>query len=292
MACMSYREYKEVLKYRIQEQLGETAEVYFSEVAKNNVKKEAIVIDTVGEPFALQIHLDSFYREYEEKQDLTQNVDSILLLYGRRKEVPADWDFVHWEKIKQNVRIRLVRFAGNEEYLKDKIYKQVLDMAMIFTVVLEGGNEGEAYMAVTREHLKMWHISMEAVCMTAIENLKKEEFVIEDMYSFLPPEIADGLEKCPLFVFSSRNRMYGARAMLRKDMLKAFAEEQRSNLFILPSSVHETLLLRDEKGIEAEYLKGMVCTINVNANVIAKEDVLSDSIYYYDREKNELKIAL
>lgn len=292
MACMSYREYKESLKYRIQEQLGETAEVYFSEVAKNNVKKEAIVIDTVGEAFALQIHLDSFYREYEEKQDMTQNVDSILLLYRKRKEVPSDWDFAHWEKIKQNVRIRLVRLAGNEEYLKGKIYKQVLDMAMIFTVVLEGGKEGEAYMAVTREHLKMWHVSIEEVYLTAIENLRKEEFVIEDMYSLLPPEIADELGKSPLFVFSARNRMYGARAMLRKDMLKAFAEEQESSLFILPSSVHEVLLLRDEKGIEAEWLKGMVCTINVDANVISKEDVLSDSIYYYDRERNELRIAL
>lgn len=79
--------------------------------------------------------------------------------------------------------------------------------------------------------------------------------------------------------------------MLRADMLKTFADEKGCNLFMLPSSVHEVLLICDEKGICAAELKEIVMSVNGDPDVIAAEEVLSDSVYYYDREKEEIRIA-
>lgn len=93
-----------------------------------------------------------------------------------------------------------------------------------------------------------------------------------------------------LYVFTSKNRKYGARAMLRKDLLEKFAREQESSLFILPSSVDEVLLVREEDG-KAEILKQIVHDINNDPNIIRAEDVLSYSVYHYDWKSGENSIA-
>lgn len=94
-----------------------------------------------------------------------------------------------------------------------------------------------------------------------------------------------------VYIFSTKNRIQGARAMLRVDMLKTFADEKGCNLFILPSSVHEVLLICDEEGIGVAGMKATVRDVNHNSDVIEAEEVLSDSVYYYDRGKGEIRIA-
>lgn len=79
--------------------------------------------------------------------------------------------------------------------------------------------------------------------------------------------------------------------MLRVDMLKAFADEKGCNLFILPSSVHEVLLICDEKEMCVAELKAIVSSVNRDPDVIEAEEVLSDSVYYYDRGKGRVRIA-
>ena len=113
------------------------------------------------------------------------------------------------------------------------------------------------------------------------------------MASLFPTELAEELEMgIDMYIFSTKNRIHGARAMLRVDMLKTFANEKGCNLFILPSSVHEVLLICDEKGICAAGLKEIVMSINGDSEVIEAEEVLSDSVYYYDRGKGEVSIAV
>ena len=79
--------------------------------------------------------------------------------------------------------------------------------------------------------------------------------------------------------------------MLRLDILKTFADEKGCNLFILPSSVHEILLICAEKEMCVAELKAIVSSVNRNPNLIEAEEVLSDSVYYYDRGEGEIRIA-
>ncbi len=79
--------------------------------------------------------------------------------------------------------------------------------------------------------------------------------------------------------------------MLRADMLKTFANEKGCNLFVLPSSVHEILLICAEKEMCVAELKAIVSSVNRNPNLIEAEEVLSDSVYYYDCRIGEISIA-
>ena len=289
---MDYKTYKESLREKVQEELGENVSVYYTEMVKNNkVKKEALVLQTKEENTTPMIYVDSLLEAYACTGNIEESKNTVLEIYKGRDDVLAEWNGFDWEQVKPYIRIRLVRMDGNEEYLKDKPYKKVLDLAIIFVVLLNE-KEGEIAAQVLWTQMEAWGIDIEELYLTAIDNFRKEEFTITNMASLFPAELAEELEMgIDMYIFSTKNRIHGARAMLRVDMLKKFADEKRCNLFILPSSVHEVLLVCDEKGICVEGLKAMVSSVNSDPDAIAVEEVLSDSVYYYDMRKGKVRIA-
>ncbi len=289
---MDYKKYKESLKDKVQEQLGENVSVYYTEIVKNNnVKKEALVLQTKGEKTRPIIYIDSLLKTYACTGNIEESKNTVLEIYKRRDDVLADWNGFGWEQVKPYVRIRLVRMEGNEEYLKDRPYKKVLDLAIIFVVLLNE-KEGEIAAQVSWTQTETWGIDTEELYRTAMDNLRKEEFSITDMTSLFPAELVEVMPMgIDVYIFSTKNRIHGARAMLRVDMLKAFADEKGCNLFILPSSVHEVLLICDEKEMCVAELKAIVSSVNRDPDVIEAEEVLSDSVYYYDRGKGRVRIA-
>ncbi|MCI8851756.1 MAG: hypothetical protein HFE82_09555 [Erysipelotrichaceae bacterium] len=289
---MDYKIYKESLRDKVQEQLGEDVSVYYTEMVKNNnVKKEALALQTKGENTTPMIYVDSLLEAYACTGNMEESKNTVLEIYKGRNHVLADWNSFSWEQVKPYIRIRLVRMEGNEEYLKDKPYKKVLDLAMIFVVLLNE-KEGEMAAQVSWTQMEAWGIDIEELYLTAIENFRKEEFIITNMTSLFPAELAEELEMgIDMYIFSTKKRIQGARAILRVDMLKTFADKKGCNLFILPSSVHEVLLICEEKYMCVAGLKAIVSSVNGDSDVIAAEEVLSDSVYYYDREKEEIRIA-
>ena len=69
--------------------------------------------------------------------------------------------------------------------------------------------------------------------------------------------------------------------MLYEDTIKDFADKIGSDLIILPSSIHEVLILADNHTHEYEMFRDMVR--HVNAEDVPKEDILSDELYLYRR---------
>lgn len=86
--------------------------------------------------------------------------------------------------------------------------------------------------------------------------------------------------------------MYGAGCVLYKGILEQAAEQFGSGFYLLPSSVHEVILLpsAEQDDCSTGMLRGMVSEIN-RSDVIDEKDVLSDDVYYFDMKKNELAIA-
>ena len=97
-------------------------------------------------------------------------------------------------------------------------------------------------------------------------------------------------EEIPLFVMSNGDYMNGASVILYKDVLRDFAKYMEHDLYILPSSIHEVIILLDNEYAKApEELARMVR--ETNRIVVDREEILSDHVYYYDREKDEIRIA-
>ena len=93
-------------------------------------------------------------------------------------------------------------------------------------------------------------------------------------------------------VLTNQSKLFGAVSILYPDVLQNIAERLHRNLYVLPSSVHEVILLPEregEKGTEeslAEIVK------DVNSTVVDTEDILADSVYYYDRARKSLSVCI
>ena len=97
-----------------------------------------------------------------------------------------------------------------------------------------------------------------------------------------------GLRQEPsgLSVLSNREGFHGAAAILYPGELKRAADQLQNDLVVLPSSIHEVLLLPDDPGQDYGMLTRLVQEIN--RNEVEQEEWLSDHPYRYLRKEDRL----
>lgn len=155
--------------------------------------------------------------------------------------------------------------------------------------------------------MEFWGVDAKDLWEAAPNNLREEDFRIEMMETVLEDvlmengdaetarqfreEMEEAEEKVGMYVIFNRNRSYGARAILRKDLLREFARERGGSFYILPCSVHEIILLKESKIFTVENLKDMVYQINHCTGAVGPEECLSDSIYYYNEDTDRVVLV-
>ena len=85
---------------------------------------------------------------------------------------------------------------------------------------------------------------------------------------------------------TNRQEVNGASVLLYDDVLQTFALKKKTDFYILPSSVHEVLLIPADNQISMSTLSSMVR--DVNSSQLAREEILSDHVYYYSLETDQI----
>ena len=111
------------------------------------------------------------------------------------------------------------------------------------------------------------------------EHLRKE--FKEDILSLEQVE-----NRINMYVLSNDVGLNGATSIVYDNVVKQFADKQCCNVFVLPSSVHEVMLVPENDETDADFLQSLV--VEANQSAVGLIDLLSDNIYYYDRKDNEL----
>ena len=91
------------------------------------------------------------------------------------------------------------------------------------------------------------------------------------------------------FVLSNSDRLYGGRLLFEIDKLSKIADKLGNKFYILPSSIHELILVRNRLDLEVDYIRQMVHEVNRTA--VMPEEVLSDNVYVYDNTIKSVSIA-
>ena len=161
--------------------------------------------------------------------------------------------------------------------------------------------DGIASVTITNDMLRFWNISTEELYVVAHQNTAKRFPVcIESMRDTLLDTISDlnvcdtELEGCndvvPMYVATNTTKLNGAAVVLYENQLREFSKCFGGDYFLLPSSIHETLLIPvTDKTNALSDLKEMV--MNVNKICVTKEEFLSDSVYRYFVAESCLKIV-
>lgn len=280
---------------RVVEELREVCGPEFrikkAEVTKNNsVKLCGVSISEVESKIAPTIYLESFYKEYVNgEKNLQETVNSILKAYSSHRN-PGNFGiegFMNFESIRSKIGVRLVNKERNMKMLSKVPHRNFLDLAVIY-VVFVGEKNSYGSITVKNEYMKAWGVSEEELYTEAMKNMKK--LINPGICSVTDITGKDimGYDAISMYVLTNRSGYYGAAGILSLDILREFAEEISSDLILLPSSVHELVILPETEEMDVNELRSMVS--GINRSVVHDEDYLSDEVYRYDLKKNKVLV--
>lgn len=300
----------EYVKENVKEYLPpafEEVRISVDEMRKENDRiYHAVTIPFPEEKVKFHIGLDGFYQRYQDGEGLDDCVGDIADLCIAYKDIENLKDIVDvadYEEIKGRLMIMLCDPELNQRYLEDKVYTRHGDFAAVYRVVLHKDEKDTISFPVTELLMKAWGISMKRLHKDAIIADKKRQPILNSLDDILgfgkaiseKPQnlLIEGAEYHPMITsilcLSNGNNMYGASLILHDDIMKRVGEILDSNFYVLPSSIHETLLIADVDNPSVEWLSSMVKEINEAE--VKPEDKLSDKVQYYDRKLGVLENA-
>ena len=198
-----------------------------------------------------------------------------------------------WEAIKSRIRIRLVNYAWNKKALENIPHRRYLDLAAVFALEVSESDHCKIALTIRRGYLLEWGITEEYLWEAAQENLKEEEYTVRLLSRILKEITGEKLDQSEndleAYILTNKEECYGAAGIFRKDVLESFARETGSSFYILPGTLHELILLPDRYLVKAGELKEMVREINHTK--VKPTERLSGSVYYYDRERGEVRMV-
>lgn len=298
---MTIKEYSGNMKQALEKILGEGYEVEEALIGKNNgVQLDALVIRTSGMNIAPTLYLKSYFENYEDGETIQDG--AMRLAEDFRRALPDEgFDVSFYEDydlVKEGLSYKLISAERNSELLSDVPHVPFLDLAIVFYYAFENRGLPDGTILIKNKHMEMWGVSTEQLMRDAGENAPKSLpgvcrdmcSVLERIYPGKSEEIFPANEPMlPMYVLSNSRMVNGAAAMLYPDILHNLSESLKSDLYIIPSSVHEVIVLARNMAGDEKSLREMIHT--VNETQLEPQDVLSDSLYFYDRKDEKISIA-
>lgn len=304
---MSMEGFCKCVQMDFQKQLGDRYSVIVKDVVKNNgVKLKGLIIQAPHQNICPTIYLEYFYQMYCENQadddslkDIELAIFRTYLRDGNNKKIEMSW-FMEWSKVKERICCKLINYESNRELLKQLPHIQVLDLAVVFYYSFQDSILGDGTIQIYNNHLEMWGITRKELLEVAKKNTQKLfPCVIDSMIQVVKEMMrAEGLPydaedfsatESPMYVVSNKQKEYGAINLFNVEFLRDFANtKNKCNFWILPSSLHEVLLVPDDGNVGVAELLNMVT--EVNSTQVMPEEVLANSIYKFVYATGEIRL--
>lgn len=290
---LEYDKFIDELREKVQDAVGTEGKVVFTTISKNNgTVKEGLSIETKMANKIPVIGIRDIYERYRTGSSMEECVAYCRKAMDQRANINISELWGMWKEQKKQIKPCLVNGEWNQERLKEIPHFSYGDLAVKFRVEYKISNELKAGYDVTYDMLRHWGISKNQLVETVMQNLRQEKYTIRDLQEVLGEQFGLPVEeerKGAFYLLTNGGQIYGAAGMLRTDLLEHFAEEKGCDFYILPSSVHELLLIVDSGEITREELEEMVRS--VNQTCVAKEERLSDRVYYFRRGSGKAELA-
>ena len=278
----------------LQERMGDAYEIKVIRVTKNNdVELTGIAITRQEDSIFPTIYLEGLYEEFKEGARLSALVEKIINCHEEQSmALELDMDFFRdYNRVKDRIFYKLVSFEKNKKFLRDAPHLRWNDLAVVFYYAMEKEVMEGGYIAINRQHMLMWKQNAESLYRLAGRNTKREmpellvsmrELVMELTGVWIRDE-----DTVPMYVLTNQEKRFGAAAMLYSARIGELAGQLESDLLILPSSIHEVLLVPDHCGQDYTFYRQMVD--EVNRTHVEPEEVLSYGLYRYCRKNSEIE---
>lgn len=303
---MKIEDFAEMVKDGVIKRLGEGCNVSIRRVRKNNgVVYTGLQFQKGFSYSSPLVYLDILYRNFQyDKTPLSDIVDYVIKT-AKDKVYQVDMRlFLNYGNIEDSIVYSLIHTERNTELLEDLPHKEFLDLSAVFQCMLASDTLGTSYIAIHNAHLKLWDVTVDDLFHAAEKNtplllkyeLKSMKDVLMEIIESEQPEETDYdlyrdvmEDKIPIYVLSNEERINGAACILYPALLADICARLESSFYVIPSSVHEVLILPSNDTDDSEKIREMIKEINDTQ--VAAEEILSYSLYFYEKEGNRLHMV-
>jgi hypothetical protein len=305
---LRFNDFVQTVADKLSAKLGGNYIVSVNTINKNNgLSLKGICIRQIDSNTAPVIYLNDYYRDCVNGRAFDDVVADILTVYRGCDKNVAIVDEFNWDKIKDKVILRLVNYEMNQRMLHNMPHKIVMnDLTVTFQIMVDYTTEGLRSAVISNELFQRIGTTVDDMYEIALENtMKLFPASIRDMNEIILSMLNTGMEDMEdcqelkdlniptgeeprMYVLSNNTGIYGAATLLYPGVLKEFVEKTGYDLFILPSSLHEIILVPvTSNDYRVEDLKSMVS--EVNQNNVPREDILSNNVYRFSRKENRIE---
>lgn len=243
---------------------------------------EALTAREIGSEMAVSANLSRAYEAYQSGIPLSDITESLALQIGKALDqmtsINAD-SITDYESAKNKLIVELVSADRNREMLEKTPHMQMADMAVVFRVMVDPQDITKGTVLVSNSLQDQYGITQDQLQKDALENAARiRPAEIRSMSEALGME-SKGEEEI-LFVASVPDAVRGAGVIAYPGFLDQAAGKLEGDFFVLPSSIHEVLLVKDDGRQHAKELNDLVSA--VNQTKVSPEEQLSDNAYHYD----------
>lgn len=304
---LSYETFKQQLLADLHASFPENTRISIDSFSHNNrFSVDGLTILESGNNISPTIYLEPYFKRYEQGTSYPEITRQICEYYNEHRfthSVDTSF-FTCLEHVRPQIVYKLVNYDKNRELLEEIPHFTYLDLAIVFYYLVPDNTKGNASILIYNSHLTYWNISKDMLLLLAGQNTPQLlPWRYDSMMSLLFPsqnellgenrqETPDipGSETLPMHILTNNRRFLGACCILYPNALKEISEDLKDNLILLPSSIHEFIVVPASFTDNAQFLRDIVCEVNLTG--VLPEEVLSDSIYYYERETDNVSLLL
>lgn len=299
---MNYETFKNIIRERLEYDIPNPKTISIEPILKNNgLTLDGLVIMENGTNISPTIYLNYYYESYQSGTTFHNVYLSILDSYHQNRSArKIDIRFfTDLEQIRPRIVFKLIHYQRNLTLLSDIPHIPFLDLAIVFYCLVNMEEENtNASILIRNSHLSYWNLTTRDLFAIAQENtprlLPHELHNMKDLLSDMDLQDCDPDKPVydaehnsyPMFILTNNRQLYGAACLLYPDLLAAYAERSGTDFYILPSSVHEVLLL---PAIEENCLEELSAMVKeVNATQLLPDEILADHAYFYSAKAGKI----
>lgn len=281
-ASLPYGQFCAAVQEWVQEAFGSQAKVSLQKVRKNNnLILNGITAVLEGKDASPIVYLEPYYQDYLDGLPLNGIADSICAIF--RQDRPGlsgmAGRFKDFQSVQDIIIYRLVNYNDNRELLGEIPHRRFLDLAVTYHCLLDRSPEGECTAKITKSLMESWQVDEEALYAAAHRNTHR---ISPSQCILISEMLGKPSLEMPLYVLTNTEKLNGAACILYDGALQGIWGKLGGDFYILPSSIHECILVPRDNNIEVEALRSMVC--EVNRAKVGLPDRLSDNVYFYSSD--------
>lgn len=283
---MNYEQFVETMYEMCREALGGSRIVEKQQILKNNgVYMNGLSIRKKDQNVAPIIYLDHFFARYLQGENLGKLCAGIIEKCTNAPEPPV----TEYEKllelscVQKKVVYKLVNLEQNRELLEKIPHLPMMDLAIVFCLLVSMDGRESCSVLIRNEHLAQWKLSISQLYQYAGNNTPRLlPPVFAPLAEQFPEALFETVDTMPLYLLTNKAGLNGAAALLYDRIPQKIYEQLKEPYYLLPSSIHEFLILSEKDAPESFRLQDIVREINETQ--VEREERLSDEVYYFDGE--------